>query len=221
MVLVTALLPFEPIRTCRDNIGSGLVPLAGILLIETERLILRPFAPGDAEDVYECLGEPLVNCFADMRLNSPEAARALIEERSRDQEYCLAIVLKDAARSSARSRLVRSPMPSRRMRGPDTFSPCWMLNKRYHGKGYAHEAAHAFFDYLFLKKGARRVYAYTEVGNLSSQRLCRRLGMRQEGLFREFISFVNDEDGEPVYEDTMEWAVLRKEWPAAGRRDGH
>ncbi len=103
-------------------------------------------------------------------------------------------------------------MPSRRMRGPDTYSPCWMLNKRYHGKGYAYEAAHAFFDYLFLQKGARRVYAYTEADNLSSQRLCRRLGMRQEGLFKEFISFVDDENGDPVYEDTMEWAILRKEW---------
>jgi RimJ/RimL family protein N-acetyltransferase len=98
MVLATALLPFEPIRTCRDNIGSGLVPLAGILLIETERLILRPFAPGDAEDVYEYLREPLVNCFADMRLDSPDAARALIEERSRGRECCLAIVLKDGGK---------------------------------------------------------------------------------------------------------------------------
>ena len=87
-----------------------------------------------------------------------------------------------------------------------------MLTKRYHGKGYAYEAAHAFFDYLFIQKGARRIYAYTEVDNLSSQRLCRRLGMRQEGLFNEFISFVNDENGNPVYEDTMEWAILKREW---------
>ena len=36
--------------------------------------------------------------------------------------------------------------------------------------------------------------------------------MRQEGLFKEFISFVNDENGDPVYEDTMEWAILKREW---------
>lgn len=34
----------------------------------------------------------------------------------------------------------------------DTFSPCWMLNKNYQGKGYAYEAAHAFLDDLFTKK---------------------------------------------------------------------
>ncbi len=26
----------------------------------------------------------------------------------------------------------------------DTFSPCWMLNKDYQGKGYAYEAAKFF-----------------------------------------------------------------------------
>ena len=35
----------------------------------------------------------------------------------------------------------------------DTFSPCWMLNGAYQGKGYAFEAAQAFFDYLFSQKG--------------------------------------------------------------------
>lgn len=65
----------------------------------------------------------------------------------------------------------------------DTFSPCWMLNKEYQGKGYAYEAAKAFFDYLFYEKGARRIYAYTEDYNISSQRLCEKLGMRREGMF--------------------------------------
>ena len=42
------------------------------MVIETERLILRPFAEGDAADVYEYLKEPAVNCFADMKLHSPK-----------------------------------------------------------------------------------------------------------------------------------------------------
>ena len=36
--------------------------------------------------------------------------------------------------------------------------------------------------------------------------------MRQEGMFMEFVSFVNDADGNPVYENTMQWAILKKEW---------
>lgn len=58
----------------------------------------------------------------------------------------------------------------------DTFSPCWMLNAEFQGKGYAYEAAHAFLDYLFRQKGARRIYAYVEDYNLPSQHLCEKLG---------------------------------------------
>jgi RimJ/RimL family protein N-acetyltransferase len=94
----------------------------------------------------------------------------------------------------------------------DTFSPCWMLNLNYTGKGYAYEATHAYFDYLFREKGARRIYAYTEDYNLPSQRLCEKLGMRREGLFMEFVSFSSNPDGTPRYENTMECAILKKEW---------
>ena len=99
----------------------------------------------------------------------------------------------------------------------DTFSPCWMLNKAYHGKGYAYEAAYAFFDYIFKDKRARRIYAYTEDYNKSSQHLCEKLGMRQEGLFKEFISFVKNPDGTPHYENTYQYAILKKEWDTIKR----
>lgn len=39
-----------------------------------------------------------------------------------------------------------------------------------------------------------------------------KLGFRREGLYKEFVSFVNDEQGNPVYENTYEFAVLKKEW---------
>ena len=87
-----------------------------------------------------------------------------------------------------------------------------MLNVDYQGKGYAFEAAHAFFDYLFSKKGARRIYAYVENYNLSSQHLCEKLGMRREGLFMEFVSFINNPNGTPRYENTCQYAILKKEW---------
>ena len=41
-------------------------------MIETKRLILRPFIKEDASDVFEYLNEPLVNCFACMKLNTIE-----------------------------------------------------------------------------------------------------------------------------------------------------
>ena len=49
-------------------------------MIETDRLILRPFCAEDAADVFEYLKEPMVNCFACMKLNSLEEAQAAVEK---------------------------------------------------------------------------------------------------------------------------------------------
>lgn len=64
----------------------------------------------------------------------------------------------------------------------------------------------------FRKRGARRLYVYTEDYNTSCQRLCEKLGMRQEGFFREFVTFVKEPDGSPKYENTLQYAILKKEW---------
>ena len=175
------------------------------MIIETERLILRSFLESDALDVYEYLMEPMVNCFTCMKLNSLEEAKTEMKNRMGRAEYYFAIVLKDIGKLIGEIVAYPEHAEPQEQDGdspPDTFSPCWMLNKAYHGKGYAYEAVHAFFDYLFREKGARRIYAYTEDYNFSSQRLCEKLGMRREGLFLEFVSFVNHPDGTPLYENT-------------------
>ena len=183
------------------------------MIIETERLLLRPFLESDAADVLEYLREPVVNCFASMKLDSLEEAKEKMKERTGETEYYFAIVLKDAGKVIGEIDAYPERGEPHDTSSPfDTFSPCWMLNEAYQGKVYAYEAAHAFFDYLFREKGARRIYAYTEDYNLPSQHLCEKLGMRREGLFKEFVSFVNNPDGTPRYENTVQYAVLKKEW---------
>ena len=63
----------------------------------------------------------------------------------------------------------------------------------------------------FSEADAADVY-YTEDYNLSSQHLCEKLGMRREGVFLEFISFVKNPDGTPRYENTVQYAILKQEW---------
>lgn len=179
-------------------------------MIETERLILRQFGESDAADVFEYLHTPAVHCFYSMKLDSLDEAKKEMLKRADDDLY-LAIVLKENGKVIGE--IFGHPEgtdPENEVQ--DTFSPCWMLNLKYGGKGYAYEAAHAYFDYLFNEKGIRRIYAYTEDTNLPSQRLCERLGMRREGLFLDFVSFIKNPDGTPLYENTMEYAILKREW---------
>lgn len=183
------------------------------MVIKTKRLILRLFLEADAADVYEYLKEPAVNCFAGMKLRSLDEAREEMKKCLEEIEYYFVTPLKEGARSSARSTSTRRRESPMRMRTPrDTFGPCWILNEAYQGKEHAFEAAPAFFDHFFSQKGARRIYAYTEDYNLASQHMCEKLGMRRESVFLEFISFVNNPHGTPMYENTVQYVILKKEW---------
>ncbi len=184
--------------------------------LQTGRLILRPFRMSDAPDVYEYLREPQVNCFESMRLWSVGEAEEEIAGRQGNEEYYLAIELRESGKVIGE---IFSGPEDHGEGAADTFSPCWMLNRDYQGKGYAYEAAEAYLDYLFREKGARRVYAYTEDYNLPCQRLCGKLGMRREGEFKEFVSFVKEPDGSPRYENTLQYAILKKEWDARKSED--
>ena len=195
------------------NLGTKLMICRNHITIETERLILRPFTEGDAADAYEYLHEPIVHCFACMKTETMDDARKAVLDRAKDGEFYFAITLKDSGKVIGEiDAMAEATAPDEENAVRDTFSPCWMLNPEYHGKGCAYEAAHAFFDYLFERKGASRIYAYTEDYNVASQKLCEKLGMRREGLFREFVTFVNDENGDPIYENTYQYAILKKEW---------
>jgi len=170
--------------------------------IKTERLILRNFRESDAEALYAYLRSPVSNCFLSLKLSDMDAALAEVRKRSQDNEQ-IAVCLKET------DTLIGDLFAHAE---EDTISVGWNFNPAFSGKGYATEAARALFAHMFDTAEARRVYAYVEDHNLSSQRLCERLGMRQEGLFVEYISFINDPAGNPIYENTMQYALLRSEW---------
>lgn len=170
---------------------------------ETERLIIRNFKPCDAAGLLDYLSDPRVNCFVNEKLHSLNDAIVNANERSQD-DLQFAVCLKDSGALIGNLFAVKEE--------PDTFSVGWNFNGRYEGKGYASESAKAYLDFLFNEKDARRIYFYVEETNLRSQKLCERLGLRKEGLFLEFISFVKNADGSPRYENTFQYAILKKEW---------
>ncbi len=175
-------------------------------IIETERLILRPFREGDEADLFAYLRAPTASCFFSLRL--ADLAEAAIEVRKRAlDESSVAICLKQTGQ-------VIGDLfgGAREGEEDDTTSVGWHLNPQFGGQGYAFEAARALLDHLFRAKGFRRIYAYVEDHNTPSQRLCHKLGMRREGMFIEFVSFTNDDAGNPIYENTIQYAILKREW---------
>ena len=109
------------------------------MVIETKRLILRPFLEGDAADAYEYLKEPAVNCFACMKLHSLDEAKEEMKKRLGETEYYFAITLKEGGKVIGEIDAYPEAGEPHADEGAerDTFSPCWMLNENYQGKGYA------------------------------------------------------------------------------------
>ncbi|MBN9246725.1 MAG: GNAT family N-acetyltransferase [Hyphomicrobium sp.] len=173
--------------------------------IETSRLMLRNFRKGDATDLLAYLRQPRASCFFSLKLDDLDAAEAEAEARSQSDEH-IGVCLRSTDKLIGDLFCIPEP--------PDTYAVGWNFNADFAGAGFATEAVRALFEYLFSVKQARRLYAYVEENNTASQRLCERLGMRREGLFKEFISFAKDDEGLPIFENTMQYAILRKEWVA-------
>lgn len=106
-----------------------------MIQLETERLILRPFNENDTEDVFQYLEQPMVNCFACMKVNSLEEAKRAVQERAKNKELSFAIVLKESGKVIGEiEAMSEATAPDDANAVRDTFSPCWMLNKAYDSK---------------------------------------------------------------------------------------
>jgi ribosomal-protein-alanine N-acetyltransferase len=152
----------------------------GAIKLYTDRLVIRPFCEQDAEAYFQLFAHPKVHCFVGEKLDGIEEAGDEIQKKQNQKDGSeLAVCLKgtDAFIGTVFGR-----------REKDAFSVCWNFRSDYCGPGYACEAAKADMDFLFKQMHARRIDAYVEDYHTSSQRLCRKLGMRQEGIFKEYIS---------------------------------
>lgn len=177
-------------------------------ILQTDRLVLRNFRRTDAAGLFAYLHEPSASCFLSLKLANLHEAEIEADRRGAGDEH-IAVCLKDTGQLIGDVFAVSET---------DTFSVGWNFNPAFGRQGYALEAAKALFGHLFGGRNARRLYAYVEDYNMPSRRLCERLGMRKEGLFVEFVSFTQDDAGNPIYENTMQYAVLRREWMPESKR---
>jgi RimJ/RimL family protein N-acetyltransferase len=167
-------------------------------VLETPRLIVRPFVLEDLEAVHRILDleammepQPLV----ERRDWLEWSVRSYVElEKLSQAPYGdRAIVLKENNRLVGSVGLVPLIGPYEQLRcfgGPDPggkparftaeMGLFWALENASRGQGYATEAARAVVDFAFRELNMARLAATTEYDNLPSRRVMERLGMRIE-----------------------------------------
>ncbi|MGK7222234.1 GNAT family N-acetyltransferase [Kocuria flava] len=84
----------------------------------------------------------------------------------------------------------------------------WVVHPEHTGQGYASEAARAAIGFAFGPLGAHRVRASLDALNISSAKVCERLGMRLEATLRESHHQLGQ------WRDELVYAVLAEEFLA-------
>mgnify|MGYP001225712939 CR=1 FL=1 len=173
--------------------------------LRTERLLLRPFAPADADAIYALQSNPRVLRYWD----SPPW-----KERARAERFLEVCKQLEAEGTGARLAIERAAdgmfigWCCLMQWNPDhrSASMGYCLGEAAWGQGFATEAAGALLQWAFDTLDLNRMHAETDTRNIASSRVLEKLGFLREGTQREDCIV----DGE--VSDTWVYGLLRREW---------
>ena len=150
----------------------------GSVTLETERLVLRPFTPDDADAVYRnWAGDREATRFMPYeRASSVEEARNLI---SRWSDRVFALVLKSTGELIG---FVEYDITDEEARAAEL---AYLIGRNWWHNGYVAEALAALLKYVFEVVGLNRVWADYDPRNPNSGAVMRKSGLRYAGLSRQ------------------------------------
>jgi ribosomal-protein-alanine N-acetyltransferase len=151
------------------------------MMLTTERLLLRPFRPGDRAAVHAYAADPAVVEFMEYGPNTEAETDEFMAEAlvPLPGKWLWALVRRgDEAVIGAAQLIVQSDLHHRGEMG-------YVLARSAWGRGYATEAAGALIDFGLTDAGLHRIMATTDPANSASVRVLEKIGMRREGLMRE------------------------------------
>ncbi|WP_430513932.1 GNAT family N-acetyltransferase [Pannonibacter phragmitetus] len=149
------------------------------MIIETERLVLRPWKDEDLEPFAALCGDPEVMRYfvKPLSIGETQALIARIREKEEADGFCFRPVMcKADGAFIGMVGLARPQFPA-----PVPFAPCveigWRFARSAWGQGYASEAARAWLRFGFETLELDEIVAFTTVKNAPSRKVMERLGM--------------------------------------------
>ena len=80
------------------------------------------------------------------------------------------------------------------------------LSKKYWGQGIIPEAVRAVFRYGFMDMKLEKIFAQTDLLNLPSQSVMKKMNMQQEALLKKHIISQN------TRRDVVYYSILKSDW---------
>lgn len=155
------------------------------MLINTERLLLRPLVQSDAQDIYEIFSDKQVMKYYDLLpFESLERAKQQVElfTQGFEQKKMLrwGIEYKDNSKLIGTCGFFAFNEDARKA------ELGYELNSIYQGRGLMSEALGAILRYIFAETDINRVEAYVEPLNIASRKTLEKLGFTKEGTLRQY-----------------------------------
>jgi len=199
-------------QACPDCFESLIVPDDGSQLgkaiplpVNTARLTIRRFAPGDWKDLMELMSDEELFRYTDGRpLDEDEILRWLesdnhVKITTPNQTFCLAIEEREKTKLIGYIGLTITE-PHRSQARLSIY-----LNRTFQRQGFAVEALQALMGFCLEGIKLHRVSASCDSRNVAACRLFERLGLRREG------EFVKDRLLHGEWVNTVWYAVLGEE----------
>ena len=178
------------------------------MLIETERLILRPFTMDDHDIIYRLYSDEEIMRYMPGDILDKEKAWQHLERIVADWEEAplvsceMAVILKETQQKIGRARIHMDDETDTAMIG-------WLLIQPYWGMHLATEMTEAMINYCFDTIGVHRVSALCNPDNIASWKAMENCGMRREAHYRQKVRYIKH--GIPSWEDELEYAILKSE----------
>lgn len=145
------------------------------MIIQTERLILRPWTIDDAKSLYEYAKDPDIGPAAGWPPHqSVEESRWVIEHAFTGAQ-CYAICEKDQNIAIGAIELKLNGTTDKAKTDDECELGFW-IGKPFWGKGYVPEASQALIKYAFEQLGMKQIWCAYYDGNTKSKRVQEKLG---------------------------------------------
>jgi ribosomal-protein-alanine N-acetyltransferase len=149
-----------------------------VIILQTERLILRRLQPADIPALIDLWCDPDVT----QHLGGPRdraKLEPLFAEDAKNpfaEQYDLWPLLK----KSSEQVIGHCGLLEKEVDGTDEIEVIYILKASEWGKGYATEIAKAIIDYAFVKRKLERLIALIEPENAASEHVAVKIGMKLE-----------------------------------------
>jgi len=169
-------------------------------ILESNRLILRPFSINDTNDVFLYASDDIVTKYLIWPSHTDVSqTEKSVKDHFLDKVGTFAIELKSEHRCIGCIDL-------RICNDDNKANFGYVLNRKYWNNNYMSESLNLILELSFSKLGLNRVEATHYVGNEGSGRVMQKCGMKYEGLALQEVKVKN------IYYDVVHYAILRDNW---------